>query len=262
MGKICTMFSGSSGNCTYISSGKDAFLIDAGVSAKQILLGLEERNIDPNSIKAIFVTHCHTDHISGLRVFLKKFNVPVYASKESIGILMLEDAFNEKSRYYDIEENPETNMDVRVDFFKTSHDCVGSGGYTFTLPDNQKIGFCTDLGFVSDTVRQKLMGSNYVVIESNHDVEMLRRGPYPASLKLRILSEQVHLSNNACACELPSLLKSGTTRIILGHLSAENITPFLAESSAKATLADIGAKEGEDYILSVAKPKSVGVTVF
>ena len=261
MGKICTMFSGSSGNCTYISSGKDAFLIDAGVSAKQILLGLEERNIDPNSIKAIFITHCHTDHISGLRVFLKKFNVPVYASKESIGILMLEDAFNEKSRYYDIEENPETNMDVRVDFFKTSHDCVGSGGYTFTLPDNQKIGFCTDLGFVSDTVRQKLMGSNYVVIESNHDVGMLQNGMYPFETKQRILSDEGHLSNASCALELPELVRNGTTGIILAHLSKDNNTPELAEVTAKSVLSENKMKQDIDYRLYVA-PKSKGKIIY
>jgi phosphoribosyl 1,2-cyclic phosphodiesterase len=91
---------------------------------------------------------------------------------------------------------------------------------------------------------------------------MLRRGPYPASLKLRILSDEGHLSNNACATELPTLLKNGTTRIILGHISRENNTPLLALSAARATLGGIGAKDGVDYILETAKPKTVGVTVF
>ncbi|MGN1320894.1 MAG: MBL fold metallo-hydrolase, partial [Acutalibacteraceae bacterium] len=138
----------------------------------------------------------------------------------------------------------------------------GSGGYVITLPDGRRVAVCTDLGIMTDSVRNSLCGCSAVLIESNHDVEMLKRGPYPANLKLRIMSELGHLSNNACAAELPALLKSGTTRIVLGHLSQQNNTAFLAQSAARATLVSIGAKDGHDYILQIAKPKTVGVTVF
>ena len=159
-------------------------------------------------------------------------------------------------------DNGVTIGDMKIDFFATSHDAEGSGGYVVNFSDGRRAAVCTDLGVMTDDIRQKLYGCNAVVIESNHDVDMLQHGPYPAHLKLRILSEEGHLSNNACATELPQLLKSGTTRIILGHLSEENNTPLLARSAAKTMLSQIGAQEGIDYILETAKQKTVGVTVF
>ena len=112
MAKISAMFSGSRGNCTYISSGNSSLLVDAGVSAKQIVLGLEQRMLDPARLGGIFITHSHADHISGLRVLLKKFNIPVYASKETLGSLILADVFNSKSKYYDIEDSPNFLIDI------------------------------------------------------------------------------------------------------------------------------------------------------
>ena len=130
--------------------------------------------------------------------------------------------------------------------------------WLISLPWNKSTRDNNDI----NDIRKKLYGCDTVLIESNHDVEMLRRGPYPAQLKLRILSDEGHLSNNACAIELPELLKNGTSRIVLGHISRENNTPLLAERAATTTLASIGAKKDEDYILQTAKPKIVGVTVF
>ena len=179
MGKISVMFSGSRGNCTYISSGNSALLVDAGVSAKQILLGLEQRMFDPTKLGGIFITHSHTDHISGLRVLLKKYNIPVYASKETLRALILADVFNSKTKYYDIEESPEFFMDINVQFFRTSHDCEGSGGFVFTFANGEKTAICTDLGYISDTVRSAITSAKTIVIESNHDVGMLQNGIYP-----------------------------------------------------------------------------------
>ena len=254
MGKISVMFSGSRGNCTYISSGNSAFLVDAGVSAKQILLGLEQRMFDPTKLGGIFITHSHTDHISGLRVLLKKYNIPVYASKETLRALILADVFNSKTKYYDIEESPEFFMDINVQFFRTSHDCEGSGGFVFTFANGEKTAICTDLGYISDTVRSAITSAKTIVIESNHDVGMLQNGIYPFATKQRILSDEGHLSNVACANELPNLIKNGTSNIILAHLSRDNNTPELANVTARSVLIENGFSENKDYILSVAPP--------
>ena len=141
MAKMSVMFSGSRGNCTYISSGKDAVLVDVGVSAKQILMALEQRMLEPSLIRGIFITHSHSDHISGLRVLLKKHNIPVYASEETLRCLIAEEVFNSKSKYYNIEASPELFMDMNVEFFRTSHDCEGSGGYVFTFLNGEKAAF-------------------------------------------------------------------------------------------------------------------------
>ena len=254
MAKISTMFSSSKGNCTYISSGKDSLLVDVGIYCKQVLLALEQRMFDPSGLGGIFITHCHSDHISGLRVLLKKLNIPVYASKETLGSLILADVFNSKSKYYDIEDSPEIFMDIGADFFRTSHDCSGSGGYVFTFNNGEKTAVCTDLGYVSDSVRKAITGVKTIVIESNHDVGMLQNGIYPFATKQRILSNEGHLSNVACANELPELIKNGTSNIILAHLSRDNNTPDLAMVTSRSVLIENGFKEGIDYTLSVAPP--------
>ena len=139
---------------------------------------------------------------------------------------------------------------------------MGSSGYRFTFSDGKSVAVCTDLGIVTDEVKNSLSGCDTVLIESNHDIDMLKRGPYPPQLKLRILSDNGHLSNNACALTLKELLKGGTVRFILGHLSQHNNLPMLALSTAKQSLLDLGAKCGSDYTLSVAKPCFNEVTLF
>ena len=261
MARLCTLASGSTGNSTYISTTDGDILIDAGLSCKALMAAIEQVG-DASKLRAVAITHTHIDHIKGLKTFLKNTKIPLIASKETLESLSAENSIPEGIKTIAADSGIVTLGDISVDFFKTCHDANGSGGYVITMPDGRRAAVCTDLGVMTDSIRQKLCGCEAVLIEANHDVEMLRRGPYPASLKLRILSDEGHLSNNACAAELPSLLKSGTTRIILGHLSAENNTPLLATAAARTTLAQIGAKDGADYILETAKPKTVGVTVF
>lgn len=261
MARICTLASGSTGNSTYISTVGGDILIDAGISCKALETAIEQVG-DISKLCAIAVTHTHTDHIKGLKTFLKKTKIPLVASCDTLKHLASESLIPEGVKLVAADKGVITVGDLMVDFFATSHDAVGSGGYVITAPDGKRAAVCTDLGVMTDDIRQKLYGCEAVLIESNHDINMLNRGPYPAALKLRILSDEGHLSNNACAAELPDLLKNGTTRIILGHISAENNTPLLASSSARTMLAQIGAEEGVDYILQTAKPKTVGVTVF
>lgn len=262
MAKLCTLASGSSGNSTYISTSDGGILIDAGISCKAIFSALETVGGDISKIRAVAVTHTHTDHVKGLKTFLSKTKIPLVASAQTIETLAGQNLIPEHTEIICADENSAVFGDISVDFFKTSHDCLGSGGYVITLPDGRKTAVCTDLGIMTDDIRKMLYGCETVLLESNHDIEMLRKGPYPANLKLRILSDEGHLSNNACAVELPALLKTGTTRFILGHLSKENNTPFLAQTAATATLASSGAMLDKDYILKIAKPKIAEVTTF
>lgn len=261
MARLCTLASGSSGNSTYISAKDGDVLIDAGISCKALMSAIEQVG-NVQNIRAIAITHTHIDHISGLKTFLKKIQAPVIASSKTLEILGEKDILLPNTQTIVAEDGLIEIGGMAIDFFATSHDAEGSGGYVVTLPDGRRAAVCTDLGIMTDTTRQKLYGCDVALIESNHDVEMLRQGPYNAQLKLRILSDKGHLSNNACANELPTLLQKGTSRIILGHLSGENNTPLLANATARTALASIGAKEGIDYILDIAKPKTVGVTVF
>ena len=261
MSKICPLFSGSTGNSTYIGTEKGGILIDAGGSFKSISAAMEKAGSSYEDVKALIITHQHDDHIKGIRPFLNKTKADLIASSKTLEALAFSDKIPAGIKTIPIEEKPTEISGIIINRFATSHDCEGSSGYTFILPDGKKFSLCTDLGYVSDEIRKELMGSFAVLLESNHDIEMLKRGPYPPMLKVRILSDKGHISNAACAAELGGLLKSGTTRFILGHLSRTNNTPSLAKSSAEAALMDLGAENGKDYILSVASPTENGVTV-
>ncbi len=261
MAKICPLCSGSSGNSTYITASDSSILIDAGISFRAIKERIESVGGDVKRLSAIAITHEHIDHIKGLKTLLKQSGAKLYASNQTLEALSRQDIVPSSTEMAPLCEATVACGDMLLSRFATSHDCEGSSGYTITLPDTRKISICTDLGIVTDEVRGAITGSSAVLIEANHDIEMLRRGPYPANLKLRILSDRGHLSNNACAAELPALLKSGTDRIILGHISMHNNMPAIALSCARATLADIGASPMSDYILTVAKPQMSEVTV-
>lgn len=252
MARFLPLFSSSSANSCFVGSGSSGVLVDAGASCIQTINALADKGVYPTDIKAIFVTHEHSDHIKGLTALIKKTKAPVIASAETLSAIEKHCKLPADAILTEI--NTETAVeDICITRFATSHDCLGSSGYYFNMPDGSKISVCTDLGVVTDRVRQAISGSDLVYIESNHDIKMLKSGPYPPELKLRILSDKGHLSNISCAAELPRLLECGATRFILAHLSQHNNLPKLAENAAVASLGDIGAKRNEDYILSAAK---------
>lgn len=251
MARFCSLFSSSSGNCTYIGSSGGGILIDAGVSAKQISLGLNGIGVDESEINAIFVTHEHSDHVKGLRVFASKYNIPVYATAGTLNELEKMGVLNGKFPTAVIEGEIECGGQL-IKPFATSHDVAESCGFSVTTGDERQLSVATDTGIVTDEMRDVLTGSDLVLIESNHDIGMLRNGNYPYLLKRRILSDTGHLSNLACGDFVTELIKSGTTRFVLGHLSKENNIPSLAYQTSKAALDCLGATENRDYILTVA----------
>ena len=252
MAKFCSLFSSSSGNSTYIGCSQGGILIDVGVSAKKTADALNNIGVDPDSIAAIFVTHEHTDHINGIRVFAERHGIKVYSSAgtlegmEEAGVITPK-VFADAIPWDGIEAG---GMFIRP--FKTPHDSRESTGYTVVTPDGKRIAVATDIGQITDTIMDSVFGCDLILLESNHDVGMLRNGPYPYFLKQRILSNHGHLSNENCAETAVKLMESGTTRFVLGHLSKENNIPALAFETTRAAMKMAGAVENIDYLLSVA----------
>ncbi len=261
MARICPLFSGSKGNSYYIGGAGNGILIDAGRSAKQIEGALEDNNIDIKSIRAVFVTHEHSDHIQGLRVFASRHNIKVYASGETLSALDRLGAINEKIDSSVIDKKGTAIENMLVKPFATSHDCAGSVGYTVEMSDGTKIALATDTGIITDEIYEEISGCDAVIIESNHDIGMLMNGIYPYPLKRRILSDCGHLSNDDCSRLLPKLVESGSTRFILAHLSRENNMPVIAESTALFELSKNGMKRNKDFILTVAPPVTNGESI-
>lgn len=252
MAKLCTLSSSSSGNCTYIGSSGRGILVDAGISAKQIEQKLVSIGVGPDTLDAVFITHEHSDHVKGLRVFASKNSLPVYTSlktgEELIRCGIADGSFD--LRVMDTDEIICSSQKIRS--FKTSHDSVDSHGFSVETSDDRKVSVVTDTGCITDEIRQAVSGCDYILLESNHDVGMLRNGRYPYHLKRRILSPVGHLSNAACADFALELIRGGTTGIVLGHLSKENNVPGLAYQTTKSFLDCNGCEEMKDYVLKVA----------
>lgn len=251
MARFCSLFSSSSGNCTYIGSADSGVLIDAGVSAKQINLKLDCIGVSPADIDAIFVTHEHSDHVRGLRVFASKNNIPVYATQGTIDALLSSGTANGSFEIKPIDSNGIEIADQIIVPFKTSHDSAESCGYVVTTSDERRIAVATDTGKITDEMKNAVTGCDLILAESNHDIGMLRNGSYPYLLKRRILSDVGHLSNIDCSKFVTELVRNGTTRIMLGHLSKENNIPELAYQTTKSALDCEGAVQFRDYILKV-----------
>jgi phosphoribosyl 1,2-cyclic phosphodiesterase len=256
MARLIPLFSGSSGNSYYLGDDNSGILLDIGRNCKQTTEMLNSLGISPEAIKGIFVTHEHGDHVKGLRVFASKFKTPVWATDGTIGALERMGELNGKFPYYQMQEGVSVGG-MEVYSFRTSHDCAESCGYRVHMPDGKVFSLATDLGFVSDEVRDGIKGSDYLVIESNHDVGMLNNGPYPYVLKQRILSNRGHLSNDSCASLLPELIKEGTRQFMLAHISRENNMPELAFQTSVCQLTMEGMKEDIDFTLTCARKENI-----
>lgn len=261
MAKFFTLASSSGGNAYYLGSGGCGILIDAGISCRAIVSGLMSRNIQPENLSGILLTHEHIDHVKGLSVFLSHYPIPIYASAAVLKFLIFNNLVPCNSIVHELDEHGELIGNMMVIPFCTSHDSVGSFGYRITTSDEQKFSVCTDTGYLTDEAKTGLMGSTVVLIESNYDKNMLETGPYPYSLKRRIAGEKGHLSNMDCAAFLPKLVQRGTTHIILAHLSKENNIPELAVETSVAELSIAGMRRNIDYCLFAAPRNELSETI-
>ncbi len=250
---IYSLYSGSTGNSFLISSGKTAILIDAGKNAKRLTQAILDAGFFPEDISAIFVTHEHSDHISALPVFLKKHPVPVHIRSTSAYRLVREPSVEPHLCTHPPIDTVRVG-DITVTSFPTPHDSQGSVGYRIELGEDEQsitVGYATDCGYVTASIEEGLFGCDAVILESNHDPEMLHYGPYPPDLKARIASRHGHLSNGDCAALAARLCETGTKALMLAHLSQENNTPELA---LRECLSALGR---EDIIPVVADPECV-----
>ena len=255
--EIFTLASSSSGNCTVVSHNGSLILIDAGISLRRIRLGLQSAGLTPDDLTGVLVTHEHIDHISGIKMLVKYHKIPVFTSSgTACGICRW--APEAEPFMNCVGPGVEFSLgDIAVKSFKTPHDAYESVGYRLEA-GGKKLAYITDLGCVTDDIIDAACGADVAVIEANHDVAMLKTGPYPYHLKQRILSGHGHLSNPDSAGFAVRLAASGTRHLLLAHLSRENNTPRLARDTVESSLSEAGITVGGDVELDVAPPDTMG----
>ena len=250
---LCPLFSGSSGNSVYISCGGVRLLVDAGVSAARIQAGLRELGVDVGDLDAILITHEHVDHVRGLGVLCRKYGLPVYANEGTWrGILEKEAGIPARCvlTFYTGENFYIGGVDVRP--FAIPHDANEPVGFTFTV-QGMRCGVATDIGHIAKGWMDAVTGCQALVLEANHDVEMVERGPYPQRLRRRILGRNGHLCNADCAKALLELAKKGTRAVSLAHLSVDNNLPELAYNTVCEALCGAGYAVGSEISVTVAR---------
>lgn len=225
---FCSLYSGSSGNSLFIKTENTKILVDAGVSSKKIEKALNELDIEPKSIDGILVTHEHSDHVQGLGTFSKKFDLPVFVNQETLDAMPKQrDKISEKNlKTFKVSEKFSIG-DLDINPFSIPHDAANPCGFTI-LNKDKKISIATDIGHMTNDILKNLEESQFVLLESNYDPEVLKCSSYPFILKSRIAGPTGHLPNEMAGKTIAYLLKSGLRQAMLGHLSKESNFPELA----------------------------------
>lgn len=232
--RFCSLSSGSSGNCQYIENKGTRLLVDAGLSGKRIQEALTEIEVDPRNLSGIVVTHEHKDHVKGVGILSRRFDIPIYANEgtwigmeKSIGEIAVRNInIIESNRDFEIG-------DIGISTFDVCHDSNEPIGYSFYGGKSRKISIVMDTGEVDGFVKNKIKGSDILMVESNHDPNLLRIGSYPQYLKKRIMSRIGHLSNEDAGNLIVDIATKEDMTVILGHLSRENNFPELAYQTVK-----------------------------
>lgn len=239
---LTTLASGSSGNCALLSDGETHLLLDAGISCRRICTALAGLNIPPESIAGVLITHEHADHISGLATLHKRFRLPVYTSPGTARQLCYRIAALEDVVRTCAPGSSFTVGGLDVETFPISHDAAEPMGFAVSSGD-RKAALVTDLGVVTQAVRDGMAGAQLVLVEANHDPDWVRSGRYPYYLQARILGEKGHLSNEDGGALALSAVDGGARAVVLAHLSRENNTPQRAFDAVSAILSAHGARE-------------------
>lgn len=249
--KLYSLISGSSGNCTLITDGRTKIMIDCGMSGKRAAEALEKIAINPKTVDALFISHEHIDHTRGAGIMARKYKIPIYTTSGTFAGFdtgKIDDGLIN-------EINPDITYgigDLGVTPFQIPHDAKDPCGFVVT-DGKTRFATATDIGIMTDNILSRIYGCESILLESNHDIDMLRFGEYPYALKQRILSDIGHLSNKAAADAAVRLTEKGTKHIMLGHLSDKNNMPDIAQMETYNALTDNGINVGNDMTLQVAK---------
>jgi phosphoribosyl 1,2-cyclic phosphodiesterase len=259
--KFCSLFSGSSGNALFFSGGKTRLLIDAGLSGKRIVEALCSIGVEPSSLSAILVSHEHIDHVKGAGVISRRFGIPIYANEAAWNAMETEIGPVEASKRICFSTGEAFHIgDVCVNTFSIPHDAKDPVGFNL-YAEGKKVTVATDMGHVHEGLLKSFEDSDLLLLESNHDLEMLRTGPYPWYLKKRIAGDNGHLSNDAAGKVVAYMANKGTTRFLLGHLSRENNFPELAYQTVCNALEENRIRIGKDVLLDIALRDRAGKVI-
>ncbi|MBI3210889.1 MAG: MBL fold metallo-hydrolase [Candidatus Solibacter usitatus] len=245
--KICALASSSSGNSIFVGTDRTRILIDAGLSRRETFLRLAKIGEDPEKLSAILITHEHSDHVGGLVRIAKKLNIPVFLTKLTApaidwdGFTPIVETFQAGASF--------TIGDVEISSFSIPHDAIDPVGYCLKA-NGVKAGIVTDLGYLPDSIGFHLRGTDFLLMESNHDLDMLKVGPYPWAVKHRVMSRRGHLSNDVVSTFIKETMDSSTATLMLGHLSEHNNHPAIVHLTASQALQSRGLATG----LVVAEP--------
>lgn len=254
--KMCSIASGSSGNCVYVGTEATHLLVDAGISCKRTIEGLNKLGLTGRDIDGILITHEHADHIGGLGVISRKFGIPIYATAGTIDAIKNTGSLGDidPSLFCEVEADEKMILkDITVNPMKISHDAAQPVAYRFQY-GNSRMAIVTDLGTYDEYTVESLKGMDLLMLEANHDINMLQVGPYPYYLKQRILGKRGHLSNELSGRLLSRLLNDHLKAVFLGHLSQENNLAELAYETVRLeiTMSDNGYK-ADDFPIYIAK---------
>ena len=259
--RFLTIASGSSGNSIFVGSDKTNILLDAGISGKKTIEGLKKAEIKPEEIDAILITHEHSDHIKGLGVLARKYEIPIYASKGTIKGILNTPSLGEIDSFLFNEIKAGKGFKIKdmvIEPVKVSHDAFEPLAYTF-FSNERRAGVITDLGFYDENIIKAFSNLDVYLCEANHDVRMLEAGPYPYLLKRRILGPLGHLSNENSGQMISSFLSDNVKHIFLGHLSRENNLPELAYETVRLEITHSDTKyTGNDFPITVASRSEPG----